>query len=44
MIEQLLTILQEAFTWMSTQNYWAQPIVNFLIAVACIKYIIFDWK
>ena len=36
-------MIQETIAWMTAQNVWAQPIVNFLVAVACLKYIIFDW-
>ena len=38
------TALHAVLDWMTAQNIWAEPIVNFLIAVACIKYIIFGWK
>ena len=41
MIEQIVGWLQMAFTWMIAQNWWAEPIMNFLIVVACLKYIIF---
>jgi hypothetical protein len=34
-------MIQEILAWMTAQNVWAEPIVNFLLAVACIKYILF---
>ncbi len=44
MIEQIVSVLTEVATWMAAQNVWAEPIVNFLIAIACIKYILFGWR
>ena len=31
-------MIPEILSWIQTQNAWAEPIVNVLIAFACIKY------
>ncbi len=37
-------MIAETLAWISSQSYWVEPIVNFLIVIACIKYILFGWR
>lgn len=30
--------------WIINQQVWAEPCFYSLVAIACIKYIVFDWK
>ena len=41
MITELIT---EILAWITAQNYWADPILNVVVAIACIKYILFGWR
>ena len=36
-------MITEILAWITAQNYWAEPILNVVIAIACIKYILFTY-
>jgi len=40
---QLFIWMSAVLDWIIAQNYWVNPIMNFLIVIACLKYIIFGW-